>query len=120
MLGFQFPILLLILSPVDKAICGTQIPKILVVGRQPFGHIFPLRARSRGVLRRSGHTEAAVDLARMAGLIPAGVLIEIMNDDGTMSRLPELIKLAERFDLKIVSIKDLILNKFILILFKTS
>ena len=72
------------------------------------GHIFPLRARSRGVLRRSGHTEAAVDLARMAGLTPAGVLIEIMNDDGTMSRLPELIKLAERFDLKIVSIKDLI------------
>jgi len=72
------------------------------------GHIFPLRARSRGVLRRAGHTEAAVDLARMAGLTPAGVLIEIMNDDGTMSRLPELIKLAERFDLKIVSIKDLI------------
>jgi 3,4-dihydroxy 2-butanone 4-phosphate synthase / GTP cyclohydrolase II len=72
------------------------------------GHIFPLRARSRGVLRRAGHTEAAVDLARMAGLTPAGVLIEIMNDDGTMSRLPELMKLAERFDLKIVSIKDLI------------
>ena len=72
------------------------------------GHIFPLRARSRGVLRRAGHTEAAVDLARMAGLTPAGVLIEIMNDDGTMSRLPELVKLAERFDLKIISIKDLI------------
>jgi len=72
------------------------------------GHIFPLRARSRGVLRRAGHTEAAVDLARMAGLTPAGVLIEIMNDDGTMSRLPELLKLAERFDLKIISIKDLI------------
>ncbi|MFY9154168.1 MAG: bifunctional 3,4-dihydroxy-2-butanone-4-phosphate synthase/GTP cyclohydrolase II [Prolixibacteraceae bacterium] len=72
------------------------------------GHIFPLRARSRGVLRRSGHTEAAVDLTRMAGLTPAGVLIEIMNDDGTMARLPELIKIAERFDLKIVSIKDLI------------
>jgi len=72
------------------------------------GHIFPLRARSRGVLRRAGHTEAAVDLARMAGLTPAGVLIEIMNDDGTMSRLPELVKLAERFDLKLVSIKDLI------------
>lgn len=72
------------------------------------GHIFPLRARSRGVLRRAGHTEAAVDLARMAGLTPAGVLIEIMNDDGSMSRLPELMKLAERFDLKIVSIKDLI------------
>lgn len=72
------------------------------------GHIFPLRARSRGVLRRAGHTEAAVDLARMAGLTPAGVLIEIMNEDGTMSRLPELVKLAERFNLKLVSIKDLI------------
>jgi 3,4-dihydroxy 2-butanone 4-phosphate synthase / GTP cyclohydrolase II len=72
------------------------------------GHIFPLRARSRGVLRRAGHTEAAVDLARMAGLTPAGVLIEIMNDDGSMSRLPELMKLAKRFNLKIISIKDLI------------
>jgi 3,4-dihydroxy 2-butanone 4-phosphate synthase/GTP cyclohydrolase II len=72
------------------------------------GHIFPLRARSRGVLRRAGHTEAAVDLARMAGLTPAGVLIEIMNDDGSMARLPELIKIAKRFDLKIISIKDLI------------
>jgi 3,4-dihydroxy 2-butanone 4-phosphate synthase/GTP cyclohydrolase II len=72
------------------------------------GHIFPLRARSRGVLRRAGHTEAAVDLARMAGLTPAGVLIEIMNDDGTMARLPELVKIARRFNLKIVSIKDLI------------
>ena len=72
------------------------------------GHIFPLRAKSRGVLRRSGHTEAAVDLARLAGLVPAGVLIEIMNEDGTMSRLPELIVLAERFNLKIISIKDLI------------
>lgn len=72
------------------------------------GHIFPLRARTRGVLRRAGHTEAAVDLARMAGLTPAGVLIEIMNEDGTMSRLPELLKLAERFNLKLISIKDLI------------
>ncbi len=72
------------------------------------GHIFPLRARSRGVLRRAGHTEAAVDLARLAGLNPAGVLIEIMNEDGTMARLPELIVLAGRFNLKIVSIKDLI------------
>jgi 3,4-dihydroxy 2-butanone 4-phosphate synthase/GTP cyclohydrolase II len=72
------------------------------------GHIFPLRARSRGVLRRAGHTEAAVDLARMAGLTPAGVLIEIMNDDGTMARLPELIQIAKHFQLKIVSIKDLI------------
>ena len=72
------------------------------------GHIFPLRARSRGVLRRAGHTEAAVDLARMAGLTPAGVLIEIMNDDGSMARLPELMQIARHFKLKIISIKDLI------------
>ncbi len=72
------------------------------------GHVFPLRARSKGVLRRAGHTEAAVDLARLAGLYPAGALIEIMNEDGTMSRLPELIKIAEKFDLKIITIKDLI------------
>ncbi|HAQ21484.1 MAG TPA: bifunctional 3,4-dihydroxy-2-butanone-4-phosphate synthase/GTP cyclohydrolase II [Prolixibacteraceae bacterium] len=72
------------------------------------GHIFPLRARSRGVLRRAGHTEAVVDLTRMAGLTPAGVLIEIMNDDGTMARLPDLMKIARHFNLKIISIKDLI------------
>ena len=72
------------------------------------GHIFPLKARSRGVLRRAGHTEAAVDLVRMAGLKPAGMLIEIMNDDGSMARLPELMEIAKRFNLKIVSIKDLI------------
>jgi len=72
------------------------------------GHIFPLRARSRGVLRRAGHTEAAVDLARLAGLEPVGVLIEIMNEDGTMARLPQLMALAQQFNLKIVSIKDLI------------
>jgi len=72
------------------------------------GHIFPLKARSRGVLRRAGHTEAAVDLVRMAGLNPAGMLIEIMNDDGSMARLPELMEIAKRFNLKIVSIKDLI------------
>jgi len=72
------------------------------------GHIFPLRARSRGVLRRAGHTEAAVDLAHLAGLEPVGVLIEIMNEDGTMARLPELMALSKRFNLKIVSIKDLI------------
>ena len=72
------------------------------------GHIFPLRAKSRGVLRRSGHTEAAVDLTRLAGLTPAGVLIEIMNEDGTMARLPELMVIAKRFNLKIISIKDLI------------
>lgn len=72
------------------------------------GHIFPLIAKDRGVLRRSGHTEAAVDLARLAGLYPSGVLVEIMNDDGTMARLPQLVKLAEKFDFKIVTIKDLI------------
>ncbi|MFW6259509.1 MAG: bifunctional 3,4-dihydroxy-2-butanone-4-phosphate synthase/GTP cyclohydrolase II, partial [Tangfeifania sp.] len=72
------------------------------------GHIFPLKAKNRGVLRRSGHTEAAVDLARLAGLYPSGVLVEIMNEDGTMARLPQLIKMAEKFNLKIVSIKDLI------------
>jgi len=72
------------------------------------GHIFPLKAKDRGVLRRSGHTEAAVDLTRLAGLYPSGVLVEIMNEDGTMARLPELMKLARKFNLKIVSIKDLI------------
>lgn len=72
------------------------------------GHIFPLRAKNRGVIRRAGHTEAAVDLARLAGLQPAGALIEIMNEDGTMARLPELIEMSKRFDLKLISIKDLI------------
>ncbi len=72
------------------------------------GHIFPLRARSKGVLRRAGHTEAAVDLARLAGLNPAGALIEIMNEDGTMARMPDLFEIADKFDLKIVTIKDLI------------
>src|SRR3954465_6869339 len=72
------------------------------------GHIFPLRAKPGGVLRRTGHTEATVDLARLAGFEPAGVLVEIMNEDGTMARLPELRVLADKFDLKIVSIKDLI------------
>lgn len=72
------------------------------------GHIFPLRAKKGGVLRRTGHTEATVDLARLAGFEPAGVLVEIMNEDGTMARLPQLRKIADKFDLKIVSIKDLI------------
>ena len=72
------------------------------------GHIFPLRSRKEGVLRRIGHTEATTDLARLAGLEPAGVIVEIMNDDGTMARLPELMKIAEDHQLKIVSIKDLI------------
>lgn len=72
------------------------------------GHIHPLRAKNRGVLRRAGHTEAAVDLARLAGFSPAAALIEIINEDGTMARLPQLLEIATKFDLKIVSIKDLI------------
>ena len=72
------------------------------------GHIFPLRARRGGVLRRAGHTEAAIDLARLAGLEAAGVIVEIMNPDGTMARLPELLDIADRFGLRIVSIEDLI------------
>lgn len=72
------------------------------------GHIFPLIAKNGGVLRRTGHTEAAIDLARLAGFSPAGVLVEILNEDGTMARLPELAKIAEKHDLKLISIKDLI------------
>ena len=72
------------------------------------GHIFPLRAKEGGVLRRTGHTEASIDLARLAGLQPAGILVEILNEDGTMARLPELIKVAEKFDLKLISIEDLV------------
>lgn len=72
------------------------------------GHMFPLRARNGGVLRRTGHTEAAVDLARLAGFEPAGVIVEIMNEDGTMARLPELLQIADRFGMKVVTIKDLV------------
>lgn len=72
------------------------------------GHIFPLRARNGGVLRRTGHTEAAVDFARLAGFAPAGILVEILNEDGTMARLPHLADVAKKFDLKLVSIEDLI------------
>lgn len=72
------------------------------------GHIFPLKAKRGGVLRRAGHTEAAIDFSRLAGLQPAGVLVEIMNEDGTMARLPDLVEVAKRFNLKLVSIKDLI------------
>ena len=75
------------------------------------GHIFPLRAKSRGVLRRAGHTEATVDLARLAGKEPAGVLVEIMNADGSMARLPELYEIAQKFNLKLISIEDLIAYK---------
>ncbi len=80
--------------------------KVEELGRP--GHIFPLKAKSRGVLRRAGHTEAAVDLARLAGLKPGGALVEIMNEDGTMARLPQLIEIANKFDLKIITIKSLI------------
>jgi len=72
------------------------------------GHIFPLKAKRGGVLRRAGHTEASIDLARLAGLDPAGVIVEICNEDGSMARMPDLIQIAERFDLKLVTIKDLI------------
>jgi 3,4-dihydroxy 2-butanone 4-phosphate synthase / GTP cyclohydrolase II len=77
-----------------------------VLGRP--GHIFPLRAKKGGVLRRSGHTEATIDLAQLAGFEPAGVLVEIMNEDGTMARLPQLMEIAKQHNLKIISIKDLI------------
>jgi len=72
------------------------------------GHIFPLKAKNGGVLRRTGHTEAAIDLARLAGLQPAGILVEILKDDGSMARLPDLRIVAEKFDLKIISIEDLV------------
>ena len=72
------------------------------------GHIFPLRAKAGGVLRRAGHTEAAVDLSRLAGFEPAGLIVEIMNEDGSMARLPELIEIAKKFDLKIITIESLI------------
>ena len=72
------------------------------------GHVFPLVAKNGGVLRRTGHTEAAIDLPRLAGLKPAGVIVEIMNEDGTMARVPDLVKVAKRFDLKIISIEDLV------------
>lgn len=72
------------------------------------GHIFPLRAKEGGVLRRTGHTEATIDLARLAGFYPAGVLVEILNPDGSMARLPQLMNIAEKHDLKIIAIKDLV------------
>ena len=72
------------------------------------GHIFPLTAKQGGVLRRTGHTEAAIDFARLAGFKPAGVIVEIMNEDGSMARLPQLVEVAKKFDLKLVSIEDLV------------
>ncbi len=72
------------------------------------GHIFPLIAKTGGVLRRTGHTEAAIDLARLAGFYPAGVLVEILNEDGTMARMPDLASIAKKFDMKLITIKDLV------------
>ena len=85
---------------IDKKTKGNQFSKP--------GHVFPLVAKSGGVLRRTGHTEAAIDLPRLAGLKPAGVIVEIMNEDGSMARVPDLIKVAKKFDLKIISIEDLV------------
>ncbi|NVN96028.1 MAG: bifunctional 3,4-dihydroxy-2-butanone-4-phosphate synthase/GTP cyclohydrolase II [Bacteroidetes bacterium] len=92
-------------SKTIKALCDTST-KPSDFGRP--GHIFPLRAKKGGVLQRAGHTEATIDLARMSGLFPAGVLVEIMNEDGTMARLPQLVVIAKKFNLKIITIKDLI------------
>lgn len=94
----------------DRAatICALANPNTKPTDLGRPGHVNPLRARSRGVLRRAGHTEATVDLARLAGLYPAGALIEIINEDGTMARLPQLVEVARRFGMKIISIKDLI------------
>lgn len=93
-----------ILALIDPAIHPSELGKP--------GHIFPLRAKKGGVLRRAGHTEAAIDLARLSGFEPAGVIVEILNEDGSMARLPQLIEIAKRFDLKIVSIAQLIEYRF--------
>jgi len=98
------------ISASDRA---KTVKALVDINTKPFelgrpGHIFPLVAKQGGVLRRTGHTEAAIDFARLAGLKPAGVIVEIMNEDGSMARLPQLMKVAEKFDLKIVSIEDLV------------
>lgn len=98
------------ISASDRAI---TIKALIDEKTKPFdlarpGHIFPLKAKEGGVLRRTGHTEAAIDFARLAGLQPAGVIVEIMNEDGTMARLPQLLEVAKKFDIKIVSIEDLV------------
>ncbi len=98
------------ISAYDRA---TGIKAMTVDSTKPYdfarpGHIFPLIAEEGGVLRRTGHTEAAVDLARLAGLYPAGTLVEILNEDGTMARLPELVELAQKHNLKLITIKDLV------------
>lgn len=98
------------ISASDRA---KTIQALVERGTKPFdlarpGHIFPLKAKEGGVLRRTGHTEAAIDFARLAGLKPGGVIVEIMNEDGTMARLPQLLEVAKKFDIKIVSIEDLV------------
>ena len=98
------------ISAADRAL---TIKALIDSETKPFdlarpGHIFPLRAKEGGVLRRTGHTEAAIDFARLAGLKPAGVIVEIMNEDGSMARLPQLLKVAKKFGIKIVSIEDLV------------
>ena len=92
----------------SKTIRALVNPKIQARNLTRPGHVFPLIAKQGGVLRRTGHTEAAIDFARLAGFKPAGVISEIMNDDGSMARLPELIQVAKKFNLKIVSIEDLV------------
>ena len=98
------------ISAADRA---KTIMSLIDENTKPFelarpGHIFPLIAKQGGVLRRTGHTEAAIDFARLAGFKPAGVIVEIMNDDGSMARLPQLVEVAKKFDLKLVSIEDLV------------
>ena len=92
----------------SKTILALIDPKIKPEEFGKPGHIFPLKAKTGGVLRRAGHTEATIDLARLAGAAPAGALVEIMNEDGTMARLPQLIEIANKFNLKIISIEELI------------
>ncbi len=92
----------------SKTVCALTDKKTKPHDLARPGHIFPLVAKEGGVLRRTGHTEAAIDFARLAGLKPAGIIVEIMNDDGSMARLPQLFEVAQKFDLKIVSIEDLV------------
>lgn len=98
------------ISAYDRSTCIKALvnPAITAEDLARPGHIFPLRAKTGGVLCRTGHTEAAVDLARMAGFAPVGVLVEILNEDGSMARLPELVVLAKKLDLKVIAIKDLV------------
>lgn len=98
------------ISAYDRATCIKAIvdPEMTAEDFARPGHIFPLRAKAGGVLRRTGHTEAAIDLARMAGFYPAGVLVEILKEDGSMARLPQLVEIARKHDLKIIAIRDLV------------